>query len=222
MFNPNFNQAPINILPKSVILLLCLIIFIELILQSGEKGLIGDQNSIAWRMELVRKYGFFDSIFEWMRINNTYNVNDLLRFFTFNFIHRSFTEIIFVLVFIAAFGKFTAEVYGDLAFLIIFLLSGAFAALGYGTFLNGTLLIGAYPAVYGVIGAFTWVQFYLQRTKGLSGFQAFHLIIIFMVISLVYNIIYSNNNNEWVAEIIGFITGFFLAIIIMFAKMKPQ
>ena len=47
MFNPNFNQAPINILPKSVILLLCLIIFIELILQSGEKGLIGDQNSIA-------------------------------------------------------------------------------------------------------------------------------------------------------------------------------
>ena len=43
-----------------------------------------------------------------------------------------------------------------------------------------------------------------------------------MVISLVYNIIYSNNNNEWVAEIIGFITGFFLAIIIMFAKMKPQ
>lgn len=62
---------------------------------------------------------FFDPIFEWMRVNNNYNVNDLARFFTFSFIHGSATHIIFILVFIAAIGKFVAEVYGDIILLII-------------------------------------------------------------------------------------------------------
>ena len=116
MFNPDLNQKPINIMPKSVIFLIFLVAFVEFVLQLGQKGLIGEQASIGWRMELIQKYGFFDAIFEWMRDNNAYKFNNLIRFFTYSFIHRGFTEIIFVLVFIATFGKFIAEIYGDMRF----------------------------------------------------------------------------------------------------------
>ena len=60
MFNPDLNQKPINIMPKSVIFLIFLVSFVEFVLQLGQKGLIGEQASIGWRMELIQKYGFFD------------------------------------------------------------------------------------------------------------------------------------------------------------------
>jgi rhomboid protease GluP len=136
MFNPDLNQKPINVMPKSVIFLLFLVAFVEFVLQLGQKGLIGEQALLGWRMELIQKYGFFDAIFEWMRNNNTYKFDDLIRFFTYSFIHRRFIEIIFILVFIATFGKFVAEVYGDIEVILIFILSGAIGALGFGIFAN--------------------------------------------------------------------------------------
>jgi membrane associated rhomboid family serine protease len=215
MFNPNADAAPINPLPKSVIILLCLVAFVEFILQLGERGLIGGSAAVGWRLELVRKYGFFDPIFELMRVNNNYNIHDLVRFFTFSFIHGSATHIIFILVFIAAIGKFVAEVYGDVILLIIFVFSGAIGALGYGVILNEDfLLIGGYPAVYGLIGAFTWVQLHILRQKKESGLKAFQLIGFFLVIQLVFKIVYSISHNDWLAEVIGFLTGFFIAFIL--------
>jgi hypothetical protein len=53
MFNPNADAAPINPLPKSVIILLCLVAFVEFILQLGERGLIGGSAAVGWRLELV-------------------------------------------------------------------------------------------------------------------------------------------------------------------------
>ena len=58
MFNPDLNQKPINVMPKSVILLIFLVAFVEFVLQLGQKGLIGEQALIGWRMELIQKYGF--------------------------------------------------------------------------------------------------------------------------------------------------------------------
>ena len=95
----NFSRVSVGVIvltPKSLIILIA---FVEAILQLGQKGLIGDQASIAWRMQLIQKYGFFDTIFEWMRHNSTYNFNGLIRFLTYSFIHKSTMEIIFVLVF---------------------------------------------------------------------------------------------------------------------------
>ena len=63
-------------MPKSVIFLIFLVAFVEFVLQLGQKGLIGEQASIGWRMELIQKYGFFDAIFEWMRDNNAYKFNN--------------------------------------------------------------------------------------------------------------------------------------------------
>lgn len=213
MFNPDADAAPINPLPKSVILLLCLIGGVELALQLGERGMIGGATAIGWRLEWGRLYGFYDPLFEWMRVNDTYRLADLARFFTFSFVHGSLTHILFILVFVLAVGKFVAEVCGDIALLIIFISSAAIGALVYGlVFDEDLLLLGGYPAVYGLIGAFTWVQFELRRNDGESGARAFQLIGAFMAIQLVYKLIYAGGN-DWLAELVGFFVGFGLAIV---------
>jgi membrane associated rhomboid family serine protease len=212
MYNPDADASPINPLPKSVVLLLLLVAGAEIVLQLGEHGMIGGPTAIGWRLAWAREFGYSDLVFEWMRVNQNYGFQDMARFVTYPFIHIGATHILFVLVFIAALGKFVAEVLGDLAVFIIFITSAVIGALAFGMILDdATLLIGGYPAVYGLLGAFTWVQFLIQRMDGKSGLRAFGLIGFFMTIQLAYKLFFGGNN-EWLAELFGFGTGFVLAI----------
>jgi membrane associated rhomboid family serine protease len=213
MYNPDADASPINPLPNSVVLLLVLVGGIELVLQLAERGMIGGPTGIGWRLEWARAFGYFDPVFEWMRVNNDYGLRDLSRFATYPFIHVGGVHILFVLVFIAALGKFVAELLGDFAVLVIFMLSAIAGAFAYGLiFDDSTLLIGGYPAVYGLLGAFTWVKFLIERMEGKSGLRAFGLIGFFMTIQLAYKLFFGGNN-EWLAELFGFGAGFTLAII---------
>ena len=213
MYNPDADASPINPLPKSVVLLLLLVGGVEVALQLAERGMIGGPMGIGWRLDWARAFGYFDPVFEWMRVNQDYNIKEMARFVTYPFIHIGGAHILFVLVFIAALGKFVAEVLGDLAVLVIFVASGIVGALAFGLILDDTtLLIGGYPAVYGLLGAFTWVQFLVQRMEGKSGLRAFGLIGFFMAIQLAYKLLFGGNN-EWLAELFGFGAGFALAII---------
>tara|TARA_R110002124_G_scaffold70948_5_gene189978 strand:- start:2067 stop:2765 length:699 start_codon:yes stop_codon:yes gene_type:complete len=232
MYNPDADASPINPLPKSVIILLCLVGGVEFILQLGERGLIGGPMAVGWRLDWGRAFGFYDPIFEWMRVNQTYDFANLSRFLTYAFIHSSGAQILFVLVLLLALGKYVAEACGDLAVLIIFPVSAIVGALAYGLILNeDLLLIGGYPAVYGLLGAFSWLRFVIERNNGQSGLRAFGIIIFFMIIQLGYRIYYGGAN-DWVAELFGFFTGFGLAIVLapggraraqnMFAKLRRQ
>ena len=213
MYNPDADASPINPLPKSVVLLLLLIGGVEITLQLAERGMIGGPAGIGWRLEWARAFGYFDPIFEWMRVNQDYGLRDLSRFVTYAFIHVNVTHILFVLVFIAALGKFVAEVLGDFAVMVIFVASAAIGALAFGlVFDDAALLLGAYPAVYGLLGAFTWVQFLFERTEGRSGLRAFGLIGFFMTSQLAYKLFFGGND-EWLAELFGFVAGFALAFV---------
>jgi len=214
MFNPDADVSPINPLPKSVILLLCLVAGVEVALQLGARGMIGGPTAIGWRLDWARSFGFYDPAFEWMRTNASYPIEHMIRFVSYAFIHSSFTHIIFVLLFIVVFGKFVAELCGDLAVLVIFAISAIFGALIYGLVFNEDfLLLGGYPAVYGLIGAFTWVQFQIRRSEGKSGAKAFQLIGVFMALQLIYRVFFLETE-EWLADLAGFVTGFTLAIVL--------
>jgi membrane associated rhomboid family serine protease len=232
MYNPDADASPINPLPKSVIVLLCLVGGVELILQLGERGMIGGPMAIGWRLGWAREFGFYDPIFEWMRANQTFEIANVGRFLTYAFFHSGGTHILFVLVLLLALGKYVAEICGDLAVLIIFPVSAIIGALSYGLLLNeDLLLIGAYPAVYGLLGAFTWVRFVIERSNGQSGLRAFAIITFFMIIQIGFKLIYGGAN-DWVAELSGFFTGFALAVALapggrarvnaVFAKLRRQ
>jgi rhomboid protease GluP len=75
----------------------------------------------------------------------------------------------FVVVFILAIGKMVAEVFSPIAFVAIFWVSAIFGALAYVVLLDSPFpLIGGYPGVYGLIGAFTFLMWVDAGMRGES------------------------------------------------------
>ena len=213
MYDPDMNAAPINPLPWVVVLLVVAIGGIELVFQAAEAGYLGGQQGIGWRLAMVQKYAFSDTMFDWMRINGLYSADNILRFFSYSFIHQTFMHAVFAVVFVLAIGKFVAEVINPFAVLAIFFGSAAGAAAIYSIALDQQYaMIGAYPAIYGLIGAFTWLRFTALQGNGQSGLRAFNLIIFFMCIAIFYKIVFGGTN-EWLAELMGFFIGFLLTIV---------
>ncbi|GLQ35009.1 rhomboid family intramembrane serine protease [Amylibacter marinus] len=214
MFDPNANASPFNSVPAVIVVLVVLMAGIEVIFQLGEAGFIGGREAIGWRLEYSRAFGFVGAIFDWMIQNASYPIEHIIRFVTYIFIHTGAIHALFVCVFTLAMGKYVGEICHPLAVLAMFLLSGLFGALAQALFTTGnTLLLGGYPAVYGLIGAFTWLQFVLMRDRGDNGYMAFRLIGFLIVIQLLYMLAFGGNN-DLAAELTGFATGFSLAILL--------
>lgn len=218
MHNPNLNEAPINPIAPVVLLLFAAIAIPELVFQAAERGLVGGPQGIGWRQEAARAYGFYDPVFTWMLDNGKAPFEHVLRFFSYSFVHLGFGHAAFVGVFTLALGKFISESLGSFAVVLLFFASAFVGALGYGILLNEpSLLLGGYPAVYGLIGGFTWVMYVGLTSAGKSGASAFNLIGIFMAIQLIWKLFFGGTN-EWLAELIGFITGFGLSIVLSAQK----
>lgn len=214
MYDPDANQSPINPLPTVVWVLALAVAGVELLFQAGEAGFVGGPDAIGWRLEHARDYGFFDTVFDWMRQNQVFPLEHMQRFFTFQFIHMNFTHAAFVVVFILALGKFVSELFHPVAVLTLFFGSAIIGAASYSIILDeNNMLIGGYPGVYGLIGAFTWILFIDARMAGNSGISAFRLIAFFMTIQMIYKVVFETSN-EWVAEIIAFFVGFALSFVL--------
>lgn len=208
------NAAPFNPLPPVVIALVAVIAGIELLFTLGARGLIGGPEAVGWRLAAVQDWAFADVIFEWMRSNNRWPVEQLARFVTYPLIHASFTHALFVVVFILAMGKMVGEAFGGFAFLAIFFLSAVAGALGYGLLLTEDYpLVGGYPGVYGLIGGFTYLMWTSLDAVGQNRLRAFSLIGMLLGIQLVFGLLFGSTN-EWVADLTGFLTGFALSFVV--------
>lgn len=214
MYDPDANASPINPLPTVVVVLLLVMAGVEAVFQLAEAGFIGGPEAIGWRLEYSRQYAFFDPIFDWMLENRRFPAEHMIRLVTYSFVHAGFTHALMVAVFTAALGKFVGEVLGSLAVAVVFFASAIIGAIGFSMILDAPyLLMGGYPAVYGLIGAFTWILYAGLTAKGQSGIQAFRLIAFFMAIQLIWKLVFGGND-DWLAEGIGFVTGFGLAILL--------
>ena len=208
------NVSPINPLPPVVAALFIIMIGIEVVFALGARGIIGDMNALGWRVAAVETYGFNGQILDWMLINGIYPVEHLIRFMSFLFLHASFTHAIFVGIMVLALGKMVGEVFSQVATLAIFLLSGVFGAAVYGYVLNDPhWLIGGFPGVYGLIGAFTFLQWLHLRVLGKSQRRAFSLIGVLMAIQLVFGVLFGGAN-DWLADAAGFAAGFGLSFVV--------
>ena len=208
------NVSPINPLPPVVAALFIIMIGIEVVFALGARGIIGDMNALGWRVAAVETYGFNGQILDWMLINGIYPIEHLIRFMSFLFLHASFTHAIFVGIMVLALGKMVGEVFSQVATLAIFLLSGVFGAAVYGYVLNDPhWLIGGFPGVYGLIGAFTFLQWLHLRVLGKSQRRAFSLIGVLIGIQLVFGVLFGGAN-DWLADAAGFAAGFGLSFVV--------
>ena len=221
----NPNPSPVNSLPPAVVALVLVIMGIEAVFSLGSRGIIGGPGAVGWRLEALQVYGFSSEVFWWMWETAHWPVEHLIRFVSYSFVHGAFTQALFVCVFVLAMGKMVGEVFGDLAMVVIFLLSGIGGALGYAVLVNSQFpLFGGFPAVYGLIGAFTYI---LWRSLGLVGAQqsrAFTLIALLLGIQLLFGLVFGGQK-DWVADLSGFATGFGLSFFLApggWARMRGK
>jgi len=211
---PEGVQPAVNPLPPVVAALFLVIMGIEIAFFLGSRGLIGGPQAVGWRLAAIQKYAFSADIFDWMMINGRWPFEHVMRFVTYPFVHASFTHALFVGVFVLAMGKMVAEVFGSVAMLIVFIVSGAGGALAFALLVNSPIpLIGGFPAVYGLIGAFTYLLWRSLATVGANQTRAFTLIAFLMGIQLVFGLLFGGNK-DWVADLAGFATGFGLSFFL--------
>ena len=213
MSSPHYTPA-VNPLPPVVVALVLVITGIELAFSLGARGIVGGPEAVGWRLAAIQKYAFSGDILEWMWQTGQWPPEHLRRFLTYPFVHASFTHTLFVCVFVLAMGKMVAEVFGNAAMLAVFVLSGIGGALAYGLLLSEPYpLIGGFPAVYGLIGAFTWLLWRNLSLVGENQSRAFVLIAFLMGAQLLFGLLFGGTN-DWVADLAGFGTGFALSFFV--------
>lgn len=207
-------EPPFNPLPPVVIALAVVILGVELLFTLGQRGLIGGPEAVGWRLSAIRDFGFLDPVFDWMISHGSFPLEHMRRFLTYPLIHMNFTHAVFVSIFILAIGKMVGEVLGNLAVLTIFFCSSIAGALVYGFVLTTDLpLVGGYPGVYGLIGAYTFLMWVSLVATGGNQYRAFTLIGVLLGIQLFFAAFF-NSGHDWVADISGFAAGFLLSFVV--------
>lgn len=212
--NQDHNVPPFNPMPPVVWVLFLILAGIEIVFTLGEQGIIGGARALGWRLGAITEYGFSGVAFDWMIKNGQMPFAYAIRCFSYMFLHGSFTAAIFSGVILLAMGKLVGEVMGQLAVIILFVFSGVFGVVVFGLLTDQAWLIGAYPSVYGLIGAYTFLLWQRVAGQGMQQLTAFRLIGFLMGIQLIFGIFFVTGQ-DWVAELAGFVCGFALSVIVM-------
>jgi membrane associated rhomboid family serine protease len=210
MQNDDYSQPLFNALPPAVVALALAIFGVEAFLSLADRGIIGGPEAIGWRVQAIQDFSFFPQVLAWLFETGNWSIEHLKRFVTYPFIHASLTHAAFVIVFLLALGKLVGEVFGNLAVLFLFFACGIFGSLIYAGLVGGRQpLIGGYPSVYGLIGAYTFILWVRFKAAGENELQAFTLIGFLMGLQLFFAIFFQVGF-DWVADVAGFAFGFVL------------
>jgi len=213
MSNP-YNESPFNALPPVVVALALPILAVELVLGAGARGFVGGSGAVGWRLDALRDYAFFGPMLEAMIETGRWPLSEVSRIVTYPFVHYGFTHMLMVMVFLLALGKMVGEVFSAAAVLVIFFASAIVAALAFTLLTDDpTPLAGGYPAVYGLIGAFTFILWVRLGAQGAPQVRAFALIGLLLFVQLVFGLLFGGGQ-QWVAEVVGFSTGFALSFVV--------
>jgi membrane associated rhomboid family serine protease len=206
--------SPLNPLPGGVWILVLAIAGAELAFAAGAAGLIGGPEAIGWRLQAVQRLGFSGSLFEWMLENRRYPPEHLLRLVTYAFVHASWLHALFVVVFVVALGKFVGDGMRSLAVLTVFLGASIAGALAWGlAFASPYWLLGGYPGVFGLVGAFTYLLWTDLGRQGANRIRAFALVGVLLAIRLAIGL-YEGAGGDWLADLAGFGAGFGLSFLV--------
>ncbi|MBP0483810.1 rhomboid family intramembrane serine protease [Sagittula salina] len=208
------NEAPVHPVPPVVVAMFLVLLGIEAVFTLGEMGMVGGPEGIGLRATYIERFGFSGQVFDWMMATGTWPLHHLLRVFSYSFLHGSFYQAIFGMVFILAMGKAVVEAMGALPFVAIYFASAAVGAVAFGVLSDGPWLIGAYPAAYGLIGGFSYLLWLQLGAVGAPQMRAFSLIGVLLAIQLLFGLMFGSDDS-WIAELAGFVTGFLLSVVLI-------
>lgn len=214
------NESPINQLPWVVWVLALPMIAAEAIFALGSVGLIGGAEGITIRPTIIQRVAYVPEMVERMWAMGSVDLGQAYRLFSYSFVHYSFMHALFVIAFTLALGNLVASNFRPWAVLALFFGSAIGGALVYTIFsatYDGRVapLVGGYPAVYGLVGAFTFLLWTRLAAQHVNRMRAFALIGMLLLFQLVFGLIYGNAGHGWIAELAGFATGFGLSFLLV-------
>lgn len=210
------NAPPLNPLPPVVWVLALPLILAELAFQMQAAGLVGNGHAAGWRTEMLRTLWLLPELMRLQWETGGYPTNELYRLVSYPLVHAGFTDALFAVVLLLALGKAVGEILRAWAVVVVVLVAVIAGSLAYGLLVPGlrTPLVGAYPAVYGLIGAFTCLIFLSLARIGSSKYRAFSLIGFLLAAQLVFGLIFGGSW-AWVAEVAGFAAGFLVTFLVV-------
>jgi membrane associated rhomboid family serine protease len=208
--------SPFNALPPVVTALAAAIFGVEVLFMLAKSGLIGGtRGGEDWRIFALQRFAFSGELFDWMLETGRWPLEHAVRFVTYPFVHVSFTQMIFVVVFVLALGKMVGEVISSVAVATIFFAASVAGALVYAMLLDDPRpLVGGFPGAFGLIGGYTFILWVGYGAVGANQFRAFTLIGILMGIQLIFGLLFTVGN-FWLAEVAGFLTGLALSPLLV-------
>jgi membrane associated rhomboid family serine protease len=205
-------EGAFNRLPTVVWLMVLPIIAMELALGLG--GLTGADGAVGWRLQAVQTFAYSPEAMRWMLATGNWGLEPGARVVTYAFVHPATLPALFAVAFVLALGKWVGEVFSAPAVLAIFLASAIGGALAFTLAGGARVLIGAFPAAYGLIGAFTFLLWVRLSAQGGPQGRAFSLIAMLMGVQLLFAV-FIDTGMEWVADLGGFATGFGLSFLLV-------
>lgn len=219
------NSSPFNPLPPVVVVLVLAVVLPEIAFFLGSKGVIGGPQAVGWRFAAIKEFAFSGDLMRWMLANGIYPPDQLLRFLTYPFLHGSFSQMLFAAALLLAMGKFVGEVFRPIPTLLAFFIPAVCGAAAYGLIAQGSpWLYGAFPGIYGLIGAFTYLLWLKLGQQGGSQLRAFVLIGFLMGAQLLFSLLFGGAM-RWVADLTGFLTGFAASFVLQpggLAKLRAR
>jgi len=210
----DLNASPINPLPPVVWLLALPVIAMEVVVSLGAAGLVGGASAIGWRLDAVQRFAFSPEYLRRMYEAGLWPAEGLMRLISYPLVNVSTTQAVFVIVFLLALGKFVGEVFRWWAVLVVVFGAAVVGAVVYAALPFVTApLVGGYPPVYGLIGAFTFILWTNLGRTGSNQIRAFSLIGLLLAVQLVFGLLFGGGT-EWIADLAGFATGFVLSFVV--------
>jgi membrane associated rhomboid family serine protease len=209
------NAAPFNPLPMIVWVLALPLIAMELAFALGASGVAGGAEGVGWRLQAVERFALWPPLLREQWETGGYPPDQLYRLVSYPLVHASFTHALFAVVLLLALGKMVGEIFRWWA--VVAVVAGASIAgglvLGLYTPEPRAPLIGAYPPVYGLIGAFTFLLWVNLARTGANKFRAFSLIGALLFFQLIFGVLFGTTW-DWVADVTGFVAGFLLSFVV--------
>ena len=213
-------ESPLNPLPPVIWLLILPAIVTEAAFALGRAGLIGGAQGVGLRLDAINAAAFPPELAQRVWTLGLLDLDQMYRFLSFSFVHVSPMHALFVVVFTLALGNMVAQSFRPWAVAATFFGSAIGGALVYAAILpvaglRNAPLVGGYPAVYGLVGAFTFLVWTRLAAENANRMRAFVLIGMLLMFQLVFGLMFGAMGAGWIAEIAGFAWGFGLAFVLV-------
>lgn len=207
-------QSPLNPLPWAVWVLILPLIGVEAVLLVARAGLIGGEAGIGWRVLAVQRHGFSGALMEYVLETQRFTGPHVWRVFSYPLVHLAAVQTLFVVVLIAALGTAVGAVFRGAAVLAVAAAASVGGALVYGAlFPEQVWLVGGYPAVFGLLGAYTFILWNDLAGAGLRRGRAFALAGVLLALRVAVGLVLGTGH-DWAADVAGFGIGFALSFVV--------